>query len=69
MIEGSARFGLVFSDPALYGAFLSISKPAAGDKPNILSALAGLYAEILYRKVSTTIGVYKGPRCAAGSCA
>jgi len=47
----------IFSDPNLYGLRLAVD---ATDKTSTLYALNGLTAEIIYRKISDTVGVYEG---------
>jgi hypothetical protein len=47
----------IFSDPNLYGLRLAVD---ASDKTSALYALNGLIAEIIYRKISDTVGVYEG---------
>lgn len=47
----------IFNDPNLYGLRLAVN---ASDKSSTLYALNGLTAEIVYRKVSDTVGVYEG---------
>ncbi len=47
----TVQLSLVFNDPNLYGLLIQLSGARAG-------ALAGLRFEILYRKISDTIGVY-----------
>ena len=46
----------IFNDPTIYGLMLQVSE-GSNEKLNLL---AGLYAEILYRKVTDTIGEYSG---------
>jgi hypothetical protein len=48
---------LVFDDPDFYGAAIMVNK-SSGSKPTYLDALAGLNAQILYRKINNTVGVY-----------
>jgi hypothetical protein len=58
VIKGALDFQFVFADPLIYGAVITVAKQ--DDTPAALAALDGLYAEILYRKVSDSIGVYQG---------
>jgi hypothetical protein len=46
----------IFSDPSIYGLVLNVTEGSNAT----LNLLAGLYAEILYRKVSDTVGQYSG---------
>ncbi|MFO7563843.1 MAG: hypothetical protein R6X02_14450 [Enhygromyxa sp.] len=55
---GAIDFQLVFADPSIYGVLVEV-KPSSSTSPALL-ALAGLRAEILYRPVSESIGVYEG---------
>lgn len=50
-LMSTVRMDIVFNDPNLYGLLIQLSGAKAG-------ALAGLRFEILYRKVTDTIGVY-----------
>ncbi len=50
-VAGTLRMDLIFNDPVLYGVLIQLS----GEKAGIF---AGLRFEILYRKVTDTIGVY-----------
>jgi len=50
-VMGTVSLSVIFNDPNLYGLLISL----AGDRAK---SLAGLSFEILYRKVSDTIGVY-----------
>lgn len=50
-IMETVALALVFNDPVLYGLFIGLQGKLAG-------ALAGLQFEILYRKVTDSIGVY-----------
>lgn len=59
LILGQADLQFIFNDPNLYGVLLEVSK-SKGSTPTKLDVLAGLKAEILYRKISETIGVYEG---------
>ncbi|HLA44178.1 MAG TPA: hypothetical protein VJZ27_12115, partial [Aggregatilineales bacterium] len=47
----TVEINLIFNDPVLYGMLIALSGEKAGK-------LAGLRFEILYRKISDTIGVY-----------
>lgn len=51
-VLGTVRLSIVFNDPYLYGLLLRLAGPRAG-------GLAGLSFEILYKKVTDDIGVYK----------
>lgn len=53
---GQADVQLVFMDPVIYGLQVEVNR----GKNQTLNKLAGLRAEILYRKVTETIGEYKG---------
>lgn len=59
---GQADVQLLFDDPEMYG--LRVVVNSSGNKPpkepTTLDKFAGLYAEILYRKVSATVGEYEG---------
>ncbi len=50
-VMGTVSLGVVFNDPVLYGAQITLSGPKAGP-------FDGLYFQILYRKVSADVGVY-----------
>lgn len=58
VIKGALDFQFVFADPLIYGAVIQVTSQK--DTPKALAALDGLYAEILYRKVTSSIGVYEG---------
>lgn len=49
----TVQLALVFDDPLLYGLRVALDGPAA-------KVLAGLSFEILYRRISDTVGVYQG---------
>lgn len=53
---GQADVQFIFDDPQMYGLMVKV----ATGKNATLNKLAGLYAEILYRKVSETVGEYEG---------
>lgn len=53
---GQADVQFIFDDPRMYGLMVKVGK----GKNVTLNKLAGLYAEILYRKVSETVGEYEG---------
>lgn len=53
---GQADVQFIFDDPRMYGLMVNV----ATGKNVTLNKLAGLYAEILYRKVSETVGEYEG---------
>ncbi|MCK9636015.1 MAG: hypothetical protein M0R41_07030 [Methylobacter tundripaludum] len=53
---GQADVQFIFDDPRMYGLMVNV----ATGKNATLNKLAGLYAEILYRKVSETVGEYEG---------
>lgn len=53
---GQADVQLVFMDPELYGLLVQVNR----GKNETLNKLAGLRAEILYRKVNETVGEYHG---------
>ncbi|HEY7544834.1 MAG TPA: glycosyl hydrolase, partial [Blastocatellia bacterium] len=50
-VMSTVSLSIIFNDPNLYGLQISLAGPQA-------SSLAGLSFEILYRKVTDTIGVY-----------
>ena len=56
VIKGQITVDLIFNDPQIYGAMLKIEKSPDGGGQ--LDAFAGLYFEILYRKVTDSIGEY-----------
>ena len=58
VFKSAVDFQFVFADPVIYGAVIQISKQ--DDTPPAIQALDGLYVEILYRKVTSSIGVYEG---------
>ncbi|MBL4660648.1 MAG: hypothetical protein JKY19_09845, partial [Alcanivoracaceae bacterium] len=53
---GQADVQFIFDDPEMYGLRVEVNK----GKNTTLNKLAGLIAEILYRKVSETVGEYEG---------
>ncbi|TCO71650.1 hypothetical protein [Rhodovulum euryhalinum] len=55
-ILGQADLKFVFDDPDIYGVLITVGK-GKNDKLNLLD---GLYAEVLYRKVTDAVGVYEG---------
>lgn len=62
VLLGQVDVRLVFCDPQIYGLHVIVGDPLIEGAPKFsyLDALKGLSAEILYRKVSDTIGVYEG---------
>lgn len=50
-VMGTVSLSVIFNDPNLYGLLISLGGPRA-------KSFAGLKVEILYRKVTDTIGVY-----------
>jgi len=50
-VLGAVSLSAVFNDPNLYGLLVGLSGPRVG-------SLAGLQFEILYRKISPTLGLY-----------
>lgn len=59
LILGQVDIQLIFSDPAIYGLELSVL-PSGQSTPTSLDTIKNLFAEILYRKVSDTVGEYIG---------
>ncbi|MGJ4953968.1 hypothetical protein [Bradyrhizobium sp. HKCCYLS20291] len=62
ILLGQIDVRLVFADPQIYGVHLLVRDDLnieGAPKSDYLDALVGLSAEILYRKVSATIGVYE----------
>lgn len=57
-VLGQADVQLIFNDPEFYG--LSIAITNTSPKKTKLNALVGLNVEILYRKLSATLGEYEG---------
>lgn len=55
-ILGQADLEFVFNDPDIHGVLITVTK-GKNDKPNVLD---GLYAEVLYRKVTGAVGVHEG---------
>ncbi|WP_168355872.1 hypothetical protein [Sphingomonas gei] len=51
-IAGMLDLGLIFNDPRLYGLSISMGGPDAG-------SLAGLYFEILYKKITDSLGMFR----------
>lgn len=51
-IAGTIDLGLIFNDPRLYGLSISLGGPDAG-------SLAGLYFEILYKKITDSLGMFR----------
>jgi hypothetical protein len=51
-IAGMIDLGLIFNDPRLYGLSISLGGPDAG-------SLAGLYFEILYKKITDSLGMFR----------
>jgi hypothetical protein len=62
VLLGQVDVRLVFADPEIYGVHVIVGDPIISGAPSFpwLDALKGLSAEILYRKVSDTVGVYEG---------
>jgi hypothetical protein len=63
ILLGQIDVRLVFADPQIYGVHILVRDDLnieGAPKSAYLDALVGLSAEILYRKVSNTIGVYEG---------
>lgn len=56
MLLGQVDIKFIFNDPTVYGLSLIVTQ----GKSDALNVLAGLSAEIIYRKVSDTVGVYEG---------
>ena len=56
VLLGQVDIKFIFNDPTIYGLSLIVSK----GQSDALNVLAGLSAEIVYRKVSDTVGVYEG---------
>lgn len=52
LLDGTFQIEVVFDDPDLYGLFLTFAGPKA-------KVLQGLAFEILYKKITDTIGVYQ----------
>lgn len=50
-VMGTVSLSVIFNDPNIYGLLIKLAGPKAG-------SLAGLEFEILYKKVTDTIGVY-----------
>lgn len=48
------RVGVVLNDPAMYGLMVTVEQNTGA-----LSVFAGLYLELLYRKITDTIGMFK----------
>lgn len=62
ILLGQVDIRLVFADPQIYGVHILVRDDLnieGAPKSDYLDALVGLSAEILYRKVSATIGVYE----------
>jgi hypothetical protein len=57
LILNQVDLQLVFDDPDFYGASIQVN-PSNEAKPTYLDALAGLNAQITYRKINNTVGVY-----------
>lgn len=51
IIDRSFRVSVIFNDPTVYGLLIEVDGPAA-------KSLQGLKFEIVYRKISKTLGVY-----------
>ncbi|NEP01762.1 MAG: LysM peptidoglycan-binding domain-containing protein [Symploca sp. SIO2E9] len=51
-ILGAFELSVIFNDPFIYGLRISLSGP-------LVKAFAGLEFEILYRRISDTVGVYR----------
>lgn len=56
MFLGQADVKFIFDDPQMYGLSVMVNS----GKNKTLNKLAGLYAEILYRKVNERVGEYEG---------
>jgi hypothetical protein len=56
VLLGQVDIKFIFNDPTIYGLSLIVSSGNSA----ALNVLAGLSAEIVYRKVSDTVGVYEG---------
>lgn len=56
LLGGGLYAGLVLNDPALYGIHLEIKKSSDG---SFLDSFAGLMLELLYRKVTKDIGMFR----------
>jgi len=59
LVLGQVDIQLIFSDPTIYGLELNVL-PSGQSPPTTLDAIQNLFAEILYRKVSDTVGEYIG---------
>ncbi len=57
---GQADVQFIFLDPLIYGLKVDVTTSKSNKKNNKLDLLAGLQAEILYRKVNKTVGEYAG---------
>jgi hypothetical protein len=59
---GQLDLKFIFNDPAIYGLSLIVNKSTSTSSgaDNALDVLAGLSVEIVYRKISDTVGVYEG---------
>ncbi|HEY2136914.1 MAG TPA: hypothetical protein VGH49_13575, partial [Xanthobacteraceae bacterium] len=63
ILLGQIDARLIFADPQIYGVQILVRDDLnikGAPKSDYLTDLVGLSAEILYRKVSSTIGVYEG---------
>ena len=52
----SLHLGLVLCDPDLYGLYLTVRKSKEG---SFLDSFAGFYMELLYKKISDTVGMFR----------
>lgn len=62
MVLGQAELQLAFCDPTLYALQLTVNSkvvPSGTQGSKYLAALVGLSVEVLYRKVSSTLGVFE----------
>jgi hypothetical protein len=61
IFQGAVDFQMVFADPSIYGVLVQVEEPQGGAKTSpAIEALVGLRAEILYRRISDSVGVYEG---------
>jgi hypothetical protein len=59
---GQVDIKFIFNDPTIYGLSLVVNDASGSSSSatNVLNEIAGLSAEIVYRKISDTVGVYEG---------
>src|SRR5579864_1764672 len=59
---GQVDLKFIFNDPIIYGLSLVVNEASGSSSSatNVLNEIAGLSAEIVYRKISDTVGVYEG---------